>query len=150
MRKTCLTVALAIALPTGALADDIHMISRHSDGSFYGSHKVFTRAGDNLHEISLCGHAYYARAATVAWMNYEAEEGRDVGLELNQGKGWYRICEEPSKQVKLADIGVEGTNAEVMRASEEAMNRRMRFIHIRQMFSKYGNSGAASSSYHAR
>ena len=52
--------------------------------------------------------------------------------------------------VKLADIGVEGTNAEVMRASEEAMNRRMRFIYIRQVFSKYGNSGAASSSYHAR
>ncbi|MBC2859496.1 hypothetical protein [Stappia sp. 28M-7] len=150
MRKTCLTILLAAALPASALAGDIHMISRHSDGSFYGSHKVFTRAGDNLHEISLCGRAYFARAATVAWMNYEAEEGRDVGLEMNQGKGWYRICQDPSKQVKLADIGVTGTNAEVMRASDEAVNRRMRFIYIRQIFSKVGNSGAASSSYHAR
>ena len=150
MRKTCLSLAFLVALPGGALAGDYHMISRHHDGSFRASHKVFTRNAENLHPISLCGRPYFARAATVAWMNYEAEEGRDVGLEFNQGKGWYRICENPDQQVKLADIGVTGSNVEVMRASEEAVNRRMRFVFIRQMFSGYGNSGKPSSSYHAR
>ena len=150
MRTLQVVTVLLSFVPATAFAGEFHMISRQSDGTFVSSHRVFDRNSASLHEIALCGRSYFARAATVAWMNYEAEEGRDVGLELNQGKGWYRICEEPSEQVKLADIGVEGTNAEVMRASEEAMNRRMRFIYIRQVFSKYGNSGAASSSYHAR
>ena len=150
MRKSCLITALAMLVPASALAGDFHMISRQQDGTFYSSHKIFEKNGENLYQVALCGRSYYARAATVAWMNYEAEEGRDVGLEYNRGTGWYRVCENPDQQVKLADIGVPGTNIEVMRASDEAMNRRQRFIFIRKTFSDYSNSGRAAPSYHGR
>jgi hypothetical protein len=143
------TVLLAFA-PATAIAGEFHMISRQSDGTFVSSHRVFDRDNASLHEISLCGRAYFARAATVAWMNYEAEEGRDVGLEFNGGNGWFRVCEDPDKQVKLADIGVQEDNVTVMRASDEATRRRERFINIKNAFSATGNSGRTAPTYHSR
>ncbi len=150
MRNSVLITALAVLVPGVAVAGDFHMISRQQDGTFHASHKIFQKDGENLYQISLCGRSYFARAATVAWMNYEAEEGRDVGLEFNQGRGWFRVCENPDAQVKLADIGVPGTNIEVMRASDEAMKRRQRFIYIRKTFADYKNSGETTPTFHAR
>lgn len=143
------TVLLAIA-PATANAGEFHMISRQSDGTFVSSHRVFDRNNASLHEIALCGRAYFARAATVAWMNYEAEEGRDVGLEFNGGKGWFRVCENPDKQVKLADIGVKEDNVTVMRASDEATRRRQRFVNIKEAFAGFNSSGRTAPTYHSR
>ncbi|SDU10458.1 hypothetical protein SAMN05428979_1645 [Stappia sp. ES.058] len=143
------TIILSI-VPATAIAGEFHMISRQSDGTFVSSHRVFDRNSASLHEIALCGRAYFARAATVAWMNYEAEEGRDVGLEFNGGNGWFRVCENPDRQVKLADIGVTEDNVTVMRASDEATRRRQRFVNIKDAFSGFANSGRKAPSYHGR
>ncbi|MBB99515.1 MAG: hypothetical protein CML67_08250 [Rhodobacteraceae bacterium] len=137
-------------VPATAFAGEFHMISRQSDGTFVSSHRVFDRNSASLHEIALCGRSYFARAATVAWMNYEAEEGRDVGLEFNGGKGWFRVCENPDKQVKLADIGVTEDNVTVMRASDEATRRRQRFVNIKEAFAGFNSSGRTSPTYHSR
>ncbi|WP_029057062.1 hypothetical protein [Stappia stellulata] len=145
-----LTVVLAALSPAMAAAGEYHMISRQSDGTFSSSHRVFDRNGSTLHEIALCGRPYFARAATVAWMNYEAEEGRDVGLEYNGGSGWFRVCEDPDQQVKLADIGVKDDNLTVMRASDAATNKRQRFINIKKAFSSFSNSGRTTPSFHGR
>lgn len=131
-----------------ATAGEFYMISRQADGTFSASHRVFEKAGENLYRITLCGREYYARAATVGWLNYEASEGRDVGLEYNEGQGWFRVCEEPDKQVSLKDIGVPGTNADVMRSSDGAVSRRQRFKDISKAFSDYKNSGEKTKSYH--
>lgn len=150
MRTLRVVSVLLTLVPATASAGEFHMISRQSDGTFVSSHRVFDRDNASLHEIALCGRAYFARAATVAWMNYEAEEGRDVGLEFNGGNGWFRVCEDPDKQVKLADIGVQEDNVTVMRASDEATRRRERFINIKNAFSATGNSGRTAPTYHSR
>jgi hypothetical protein len=150
MRIFASLLLTALALPSIASAEETYAISRKKDGSFHASHRLYEGRGDNLHEVSLCGRPYYVRAATVAWMNYEAEEGRRVGLEFNVGKGWVQVCKDPALQISLADIGVKGEDHEVMRASDVAINRQQRFKHISQAFSSYRNSGKAAASYHSR
>ena len=150
MRTLQVAAVLLSFVPVTAFAGEFHMISRQSDGTFVSSHRVFDRNSASLHEIALCGRSYFARAATVAWMNYEAEEGRDVGLEFNGGKGWFRVCENPDKQVKLADIGVTEDNVTVMRASDEATRRRQRFVNIKEAFAGFNSSGRTSPTYHSR
>lgn len=150
MRTLQIAAVMFFLIPATAMAGEFHMISRQSDGTFVSSHRVFSRESASLHEIALCGRSYFARAATVAWMNYEAEEGRDVGLEFNGGNGWFRVCENPDRQVKLADIGVTEDNVTVMRASDEATQRRQRFVNIKEAFAGFSNSGRTAPTYHAR
>jgi len=150
MPRARLTAILCLCLASPAWAGDFYVISRQTDGTFVSSHRVFERNSETLHAVTLCGQPYFARAATVAWMGYEADEGRSVGLEYNEGNGWFRICPDPQEQVTLADIGVEGENHVVMRASQAALNRQQRFTHIRKAFQGLKNSGETAPSFHAK
>lgn len=146
-----LAVLVSPALAPAAGAAEMYAISRNVDGSFHSSHRLYdTRGLENLHEVTLCGRPYYMRTATVAWMAYETEEGRSVGLEFNQGRGWVQACENPANQVTLADLGVPGENYEVMRATDVALARRERFKHISRAFAGYRNSGETTASFHGR
>ncbi|MHC5653596.1 hypothetical protein [Stappia sp.] len=151
MRISALAALLMFVCPATSLAaEDMFIVSRLPDGSFHSGHRLYDRTGSNLHKVTFCGRPYFVRAKTVAWMNYEADEGRVVGLEFNVGKGWVHVCKDPADQVKLADIGIDEDNVDVMYASDEALNRRDRFRHISRAFSGFKNSGNVSSSYHAR
>ncbi|WP_293724813.1 hypothetical protein [Stappia sp.] len=151
MRFLVAALVFATALPAVASAEEMYVISRKSDGRFHASHRLYDSTGANLHEVILCGRPYFVRTATVAWMSYEADEGRSVQLEYNVGKGWVEVCRDPAEQVTLADIGIKDKkDYEVMRASDMALNRAERFKHISKAFSGYKNSGKTSSSYHAR
>ena len=149
MRAFPLTAMMLLLMCVPANAGDFYMISRQADGTFVSSHRVFQRAGDTLHPITLCGRDYYARAATVAWISHEATEGRDVGLEYNQGRGWLRVCENPQDQVTLADLGISGEDYVIMNASDLAINRKLRFSKIREAFAGSKNSGEKTSSFHS-
>jgi hypothetical protein len=151
MRFLLAAFFLATALPSAAVAEDMYAISRKADGKFHASHRLYEASGKNLHEVVLCGRSYFVRPATVAWMNYEADEGRSVQLEYNVGKGWVEVCRDPAKQVTLADIGIDASdNYEVMSASDLALTRAERFKNISKAFAGYKNSGKTSSSYHSR
>lgn len=125
MRFLLAAFFLATALPSAAVAEDMYAISRKADGKFHASHRLYEASGKNLHEVVLCGRPYFVRPATVAWMNYEADEGRSVQLEYNVGKGWVEVCRDPAKQVTLADIGIDASdNYEVMSASDPGAHAR--------------------------
>ncbi len=149
MHRVFIPIALFLLSATQAFAADFHMISRQVDGAFYGSHKVFTEKSEGLSQVQYCNRAYWVRPYTVAWVLWEAAEGRDVGLEYNNGKGWFRLCEDPESQVTLKDVGLVEDYVTIMRTRGKNLQHRQRFANIRQALKDYRNSGKYSKSYHA-
>ncbi|MBA5776575.1 hypothetical protein H2509_05490 [Stappia sp. F7233] len=126
------------------------MISRYSDGAFHSSHQLFTKAGDGLYNVSFCGTNYWTRPRTVAWMQWETENGRNVNVEFNGGKGWLRVCLDPQEQVKLADLGIGSDYTVVLALDEDELAHSERFSKVRKGLEDYSNSGRIGDSYHKR
>lgn len=151
MRKPVIALALAFSFFAGtAEATEFFMISRHVDGVFYASHRMYTEKARGLYKVEFCGREYWSRPRTIAWMRWEVEHGRKVTLEFNQGAGWRRACLNPQEQVDLKDIGIEEDYIVVMRLDDGEIEYNQRFRELKKAFSSYRNSGEQASTYHAK
>lgn len=124
---------------------DFFLISRDRYGLFAGSHKLFLDDSKGLKKVTYCNRAYFVRSHTVAWAQLEAERGNVVRLELNYGRGWRPVCDNPERQVKLEDIGISMSAEEVLQSADESATPLSRLSAISKM---YGQSGKAT--YHTR
>ncbi|MXN66962.1 hypothetical protein GR183_18775 [Stappia sp. GBMRC 2046] len=153
MRKPVIALALALSFSfpaEAAQAAEFFMISRHVDGVFYASHRIYTEKARGLYNVEFCGRRYWTRPRTIAWMRWEVEHGRRVTLEFDQGSGWRRACLNPQEQVSLQDIGIEEDYVVVMRLDDGEIEYQQRFRELKKAFNRYGNSGEQSSTYHAK
>lgn len=128
---------------------DYFLISRDRYGNFLGSHKIFAKSGPEMHRVAYCGQTYWVRSVTVAWTEVEVEKENLVRVEFNKGFGWRPICDQPEKQVTLADIGIEENARYVLRTGGKTLEAAKRFSAIRDSF-KTAASGndRQKTSYH--
>ncbi|WP_417683802.1 hypothetical protein [Roseibium sp.] len=125
---------------------DFYMIARDSAGEFAGSHKIFHRQSSGLYKVRYCQREYWVRAHTIAWTQVEVENNRRVKVEFNFGKGWRPLCENPERQVTLADIGLTEDARMILSQSEAQVGALSRFSAISNSFQK----DAPEGSYHGR
>ena len=141
----------AVLVPGLAAAGEYHIISREVDGTFSASHRLYTRHVDNLYPVVLCGQNYWTRARTVAWLQWEAEQGRLVGVEYNNGKGWYQLCDSLQERLTLADSGIKGDYAKLRLMEDGELEYRDRFSRIVRAFGRERTPpGGYAESYHLK
>ncbi len=132
----CLTLTTLLPATAQDMPEpgDFYMISRNADGQFRSSHKIFQRAADGMKEVQYCGRTYWVRPHTVAWTQLQSESGNHVRVEYNWGKGWRPICEDPQKQVTLADLGIDIDPSQVTFDQGESQTLESRFGAIGRAF----------------
>ncbi|MCX2722661.1 hypothetical protein [Roseibium salinum] len=128
---------------------DFVLMSRDRFGLFVGSHKLFLQDSDGLKKVSYCNRDYYIRSKTVAWTQLESERGHVVRIELNYGRGWRPICDNPERQVTLQDIGVSMSAQEVLQSADESSKRQGRLSAVSRIFGTGGPEDEPST-YHTR
>ncbi|WP_417668610.1 hypothetical protein [Roseibium sp.] len=141
---TC-SEAMATGLPKPG---DFYLIARDKFGDFSGSHKIFRRQSDGLYPVTYCSRNYWVRAHTIAWTQVEVENKRSVRVEFNFGKGWRPICENPAREVTLADIGLTEEARDILRQSEADIGAVNRFSAISNSFQKTNSGNKQNGSFH--
>ncbi|MEP3047825.1 MAG: hypothetical protein ABJL55_18790 [Roseibium sp.] len=141
--STC-AAASQSSIPIGG---DTFIISRDNHHSFRGSHKIYNRTSEGLVEVQYCNRPYYVRYATVAWTQLETESGNVVRIEMNRGKGWRPICDNPEEQVTLKKLGVTEDPKVVAHLGRLPLDPISRFVAIKNAFSQTGNN-SSKTSYH--
>lgn len=139
--KAVILAALILTGPSSVYAQsgqlragDTYIISRDANLVFRGSHKLYNRMSEGLIEVKYCNRSYWVRYATVAWTQLETDQGYDVQVELNRGKGWRPICNHPQEQVNLKGLGVSEDPRVVVQQDGATIDRVNRFAAIRQSF----------------
>jgi len=136
-----------LAAATGAVALDIpapgdfFMISRNSEGTFSGAHKIYAKKAEGLRRVTYCRREYWVRPITVAWTEVEVDNKRIVRVENNRGKGWRPVCENPEQQVTLADLGIDLDARQMLLLGEENYSRGARFKKILSSFNADQDAG---------
>ncbi|MDN3719377.1 hypothetical protein QW131_09635 [Roseibium salinum] len=102
-----------------------------------------------MKKVSYCNRDYYIRSKTVAWTQLESERGHVVRIELNYGRGWRPICDNPERQVTLQDIGVSMSAQEVLQSADESSKRQGRLSAVSRIFGTGGPEDEPST-YHTR
>lgn len=141
MKRAALCILALLTVPSQAMAidpasGDFFLISRHSDGAFHASHKLFHRKADGLHKVSYCGRDLWVRPYTVAWTQNEVKNRRVVQVEYNGGRGWHPVCGKAEDQVRLADLGIDMGDADYLNNGAGYQARKSRFNIIMKAFSK--------------
>ncbi|MEJ8476788.1 hypothetical protein [Roseibium algae] len=151
--KAWVLAAICFGLLTGSASSsalmtpgDFYLISREQNGVFTGSHKIFQRQSEGMHQVIYCGRSYWIRPVSVAWTQVEVENRREVRVEFNFGKGWRPICDKPERQVTLHDIGIDQDARIVLYTNGQDLGGVNRFSTIADSF-KTGNR-RQKTSYH--
>lgn len=104
MRSLLFAACLLLVVTPSASANEIHIISRDGYGHFIKSQKIYDKKSRGMVSVAYCGQDYFAYPSTVAWTEYESENGRFLGVEAAAGKSWKLICRNPQEQVRYADL----------------------------------------------
>ncbi len=104
MQKLAFTIGALLLMATPAFAGEVHIISRDDFGDFVESQQIYSAKKRGMVKVTYCSKTYFAFPHTVAWTEYETENGRTVGVEYGDGKVWRLICEDPQEQVAYADV----------------------------------------------
>ncbi|MBO6755819.1 MAG: hypothetical protein JJ902_05800 [Roseibium sp.] len=144
-----MSCSLAIAADKAHNKGDFFVISRGADGGFLGSHKIFREQQDGLHEVFYCGRPYWVRTKTVAWTQLEQEKKREVRVEFNRGRGWRPLCNRPSDQVTLEDLGYSVEPHLVVINDGIVIERMNRFSAIKKSFHK-STGDVFNKTFHGR
>ncbi|WP_068009739.1 hypothetical protein [Pseudovibrio axinellae] len=115
-------------------ATDVFLISRGLDQEFIGSHEVQKMPREGYVELRLCGTSYWVRPYSIAWTKWEERFGHNIRLELNQGYGWVVMCNKPTTQISLQDVGIYTTLDETMKQGDPDKETATRFQAIRRTF----------------
>lgn len=128
---SCPQAATALDIPEPG---DFFMISRNTEGTFSGAHKIYAKESEGLRLVTYCRRQYWVRPVTVAWTEVEVDNKRIVRVEHNRGKGWRPVCENPEQQVTLADLGIDLDARQMLMLGDENYRRGARFKKILSSF----------------
>lgn len=102
MRWCSVALVLSVVVSAPAAAGEVHIISRDNGGDFLASHQIFVNQRRGMARVDYCGRTYFAYWGTLDWLDMQAYEGHELGVEYSNGENWRLICRNPQQQVAEA------------------------------------------------